>query len=104
MNRLPKLLLIAGIVSLTISAVVIGKACFDEFQLRVGNPSGVDYGPIPIDLLRGRTHFEKRVDGGVVFSVDYGPFGESRATAMRMGLGVGILGVMLLIARPALRA
>lgn len=98
MQRVHVPLLIAGIVVLVIFAALFGYVWRGESQMRAraGAPADADFGFVPIDLLRGRTHFEKRQNGNVVFSLDSGPMGQSRVAIARAACGLGLLGAALL--------
>ncbi len=99
MKRSRKQLLVAGIVLLFAGAALFGYVYYGEYETRssVRAPSGTGYGFIPLDLLQGRTRFEKRVDDQIVFSLDTGPRGESRIALARAAFGVGALGAALLV-------
>ena len=98
MTRLRKQLLVAGAILLLSFAAVAGYACSDEYSARerVKAPEGTDYGFIPLDLLAGRTKYEKRDGGRVVFSLEMGPLVEGRIALARAGFGVGVLAAILL--------
>lgn len=106
MAHLRKQLLVAGTILLLIFAAAFGYACFDEYSARerVKAPKGTDYGLIPLDLLAGRTKYEKRDGDRVVFSLEMGPLAEGRIAIARAGFGVGVLaGIVLaagLLAKP----
>jgi hypothetical protein len=104
MERAHKKLLIAGTILLLIFLVMLGYACYGEGEMRtrVNAPAGTDYGPIPIDLLRGRTHFERK-DGNAIHSVNSGPQAEGRIAIARAAFGVGLVGIVLLVVRAFLK-
>jgi hypothetical protein len=56
----------------------------------------MDFRLIFVDLVRGRTHFEKRDQGKLLFSLDAGPKAEGRIALAEAAVGVGALGVATL--------
>jgi hypothetical protein len=93
------LLLVSGGILLLISTALFGYASYSENEVRskARVPYGIDYGFIPFDLLRGRTHFEKRENGRVVFSLDFDPLAEGRIAIARAAFGIGVVGASLLV-------
>ena len=97
-----KTLRAGGVVLLLIFVVVLGYACYGEHETRAHAPSGANFGPLPLDLLLGRRHFEDRENGKVVWSLDTGPMAEGRIALARTAFGIGVVGGGLLAAGIAL--
>jgi hypothetical protein len=88
-------LAVLGLLLCLIFLGLFGYTYYGEYEMRrsIAAPPGTNYGLIPVDLLLGRTHFEKRSQGKVVFSLDAGPKGEGRTALARAAAGVGALSI-----------
>lgn len=86
-------------VALTLGGLLLGYAWYQESNERLGYGE-LDCGFAPIDLLKGRTYYEKRnLTGKVVASLDMGPLVGGRIAIARAGATIATFGVILLVAR-----
>lgn len=88
-----------GIGLLLLFAGLFGYACFSEsqFRSRADAPEGTNFGFLPVDLLGGRTKYELRDGGEVVYSIDAGDSATGRIAMARAACGIGVLGAALLL-------
>jgi hypothetical protein len=88
-----------GIGLLLLFIGLFGYACFSEaqFRERADAPEGTNFGFLPIDLLAGRSKYELRDGGDVVYSIDAGDSATGRIAMARAACGIGVLGAALLL-------
>ena len=101
MSRYRKPLLLAGCALLLAFGALLGYASYGEEQWRkqVKTPAELDYGFIPLDLLRGRTEYRSLDESKGLFKVTAGPQVGGRIAMARVACGIGAVGVVLLAIR-----